>query len=82
MKSKESHLKLPKTQPAWLIIDIFRGQMTEDVLIVLKGFELVVRVPANMTYIFQPLDLTVNETLKTLYAKRFPSGTIDKSYTL
>ena len=56
--------------------------MTEDVLIVLKRFEFVVRVPANMTYIFQPLDLTVNETLKSVYAKRFPSGTIDKSYTL
>ena len=30
-------LKLPKTQPALLIMDVFRGQMTEDVLTVLKG---------------------------------------------
>ena len=29
-------LKIPKTQPALLILDIFRGQMTEDVLTVLK----------------------------------------------
>ena len=51
-------LKLPKTQPALLIMDVFRGQITEDVLTVLKDNNIsVVRVPAN---IFQLLDLTVN----------------------
>ena len=65
-------LKLPKTQPALLIVDVFRGLMTEDVLIVLKDNNiLLVRVPANMTHIFQPLDLTVNGTLKTFMRKKF-----------
>ena len=65
-------LKLPKTQPALLIIDVFRGQMTEDVLTVLKDNNILpVRASANMTPIFQPLDLTVNGTFKTFMRKKF-----------
>ena len=64
-------LKLPKTQPALLIMDVFRGQMNEDVLTVLKDNNiLLVRVPANMTHIFQPLDLTVNGTFRTFMGKK------------
>ena len=32
---------------------------------------LLVRVPANMTHIFQPLNLTVNETFGTFMHKKF-----------
>ena len=65
-------LKLPETQPALLIMDVFRGQMTKDVLTVLKDNNvLLVRVLANMTHIFQPLDLTVNETFKNFMRKKF-----------
>ena len=45
--------------------------MNEDVLTVLKDDNtLLARVPANMTHIFQPLDLTVNGTFKTFMDKR------------
>ena len=53
-------------------MDVFRGQMTEDILTVLKDKNiLLVRVPANMTYIFWPLDLTVNGTFKIFMRKKF-----------
>ena len=54
-------------QLALLIIDIFRVQMTQPVLDLLKESDiLLVRVPANMKHIFQPLDLTVNRSAKLL----------------
>ena len=58
-------MKLRKTQSASLVMDVF-------VLTVLKDSNiLLVRVPANMTHIFQPLDLTVNETFGTFMHKKF-----------
>ena len=76
-------LKPPKTQHALLIMDVFRRQMIEDVLTVLKDNNIfLVRVPANIAHIFQPLDLTINGTFKTFMRKKFPSGTVDRSYTL
>ena len=63
-------LKLPKTQPSLVIIDVFQGQMTEDVSTVLKDNNiLLVQVPANMRHIFQPLDLMVNGTFQTFMRK-------------
>ena len=65
-------LKLPETQPALLIMDVFRGQITKDVLTVLKDNNIfLVRVLANMTHIFLPVDLTVNGTFKTFMRKKF-----------
>ena len=53
-------------------MDVFRGQKTEYVLTVLKDNNiLLVRVPANMTHIFQLLDLTVNGTFKLFTRKKF-----------
>ena len=51
-------------------MDVFRGQMTEDVLTILKDI-LLVLAPANMKHIFQLLDLTVNGTFKTFMSKKF-----------
>ena len=65
VEKERAPLKLSDKEPALLIMDVFRGQMTEDVLNVLKENNiLLVRVPANMTHLFQPLDLTVNGTSK------------------
>ena len=65
LTSKRNELRLPLDHPALLIMDVFRGQMTEDVLEKLKRSNIfLVRVPANMTHIFQPLDLTVNGHFK------------------
>ena len=55
-----------------LIVDVFRGQMTVDVLTFLKDNNIwLVGVPANMTHIFQPFDLTVNGTFRTFMHKKF-----------
>ena len=49
-------------QPALLILDVFRGQMTKDVTdLLLQNKIFFVKVPNNMTQLFQPLDLTANE---------------------
>ena len=72
-------LKLTKIQPALVIMDVFWGQMTEDILAVIKGNNiLIVRVPANMT----PLIWQWIKHSKSLCAKSFPSGTADRSHTL
>ena len=52
-------------RPALLIIDVFRRQMTQLVLDLLKENDiLLARVPANMMHIFQSFDLTVNRSAK------------------
>ena len=65
-------LKLPPTQKAILIWDVFRGQTTERVLSKLASLNIeIVSVPANMTHFFQPLDLTVNGQAKKFCKERF-----------
>ena len=53
--------ELPKPdQAALLILDVFHGQITEDVTFFLQKHNiLLVLVPNNMTSVFQSLDLTV-----------------------
>ena len=51
-------------------MDVFWGQMTEDVLTILKDI-LLVLAPANMTHIFELLHLTVNGAFKTFMSKKF-----------
>ena len=61
---------LPVSQKALVIMDVFSGQITSVVLDCFKDNKIeVVCVPANMTYLLQPLDLTVNG-----YAKKVTSG--------
>ena len=49
-----NELHLPQDHPSLLIMDVFRGQMTEKVLEKLKCNKVfLVRIPANMTHIFQ-----------------------------
>ena len=53
-------------------MDVSQGQMTEDVLTVLKESNiLLLRIPTNMTNIFQPLDLTLNGSFKNFMRKKF-----------
>ena len=59
-------LNLPKIQPALLIMDVFVVTVLNHSII------LLVWVPANITHIFQLLDLTVNETFGTFMHKKFP----------
>ena len=55
-----------------LVIDVFRGQITYPVTEKLQENNiLTIRVPANMTNIFQPLDLTVNGSAKSFMKHKF-----------
>ena len=59
-------------QAVLLILDVFRGQVTEDVTSWLQKHNiLLVLVPNNMTHMFQPLGLTVNKHCKTFLKNSF-----------
>ena len=68
-KEREA-LNLDKNQPALLIIDVFLGQVTKPVIDKMTANKLV-KVTANMTRLFQPLDLTVNGAAKAYMKKCF-----------
>ena len=68
---------LPVSQKALVSMDVFSGQITSVVLDCFKDNKIeVVCVHANMTYLLQPLDLTVND-----YAKKFTSRKFSESYS-
>ena len=71
VKNQRKELQKPD-QAALLILDVFRGQITEDVTSLLQKHNiLLVLVPNNMTHMFQPLDLTVNKHCKTFLKNLF-----------
>ena len=62
-------------QEALAIFDVFKGQITEPVLDLLKQNNIaIVFVPANMTHLFQPLDLNG-------YAKKYCKKKFNEWYT-
>ena len=72
VKEERKRLGRNSDQMALLIIDLFRGQMTEPVLNILKKYNIcLIKVPANMTDIFQLLDLTVNRSAKSFFKRKF-----------
>ena len=69
---KRKELGLPADQKPLLTWDVFRGQTTDHVAQILDSLNIkVVKVPANMTHFFQPLNLTVNESAKNFTRKKF-----------
>ena len=59
-------------QAALLIFDVFRGQITDDVLNYFKENKIeTVFFQAHMANLLQPLDVTVNGYAKTFCRKRF-----------
>ena len=61
-----------RNEKALLIFDVFRSQTTDKIFKVLKDNHiLVTKVPANMTHLFQPLDLTVNRAAKDYTKQKF-----------
>ena len=69
--NKRKELGLPANQKALLTWDVFRGQTTDHVAQILDSLNIkVVKVPANMTHFFLPLDLTVNGSAKRFMRKR------------
>ena len=75
---ERSKCNLPDNQKALMIMDVFTGQMTAEVL---RRYEenniLIVNVPRNMTKYYQPLDLTVNG-----YSKRFLKNKFNEWYSM
>ena len=69
VKKQRKILKLDVEYPAMLIMDVFKGQMTDPVKEILKKNNIVSqKVPAKLTYLFQPLDLQGGPNG---YAKKF-----------
>ena len=67
---KRKVLGLPADQKALLTWDVFRGPTTDHVSQILDSLNIkVVKVPANTTHFFQPLDLTVNGSTKNFMGK-------------
>ena len=66
---KRKELGLPAEQKA-LGWDVFRGQTTDHIAQILDSLNIkVVKVPANMTYFFQLLNLTVNRSANNFMRK-------------
>ena len=71
-------LGLDENFPALLILDVFRGQMTNEVTKLLKEKNILfVKVPNNMTHLIQPLDLSTAGS-KDGYVNNFPIGRQNK----
>ena len=74
IKTERERLELPN-QEALVNFDVFKGQVTQPVLDLLKQNNIaIVFVPANMTHLFQPLDLTVNGYAKNIAKRSLTNG--------
>ena len=63
---KRENLKLARDYPALFPFDNFKAQCTPAILILLDQNNInVVLVPANCTDRLQPLDLSVNKSVKS-----------------
>ena len=72
MDRKRKELKLSSDQPALAIFDVFKGQQMEDVTKLLEENNIhVVSVPANCTDRLQPMDLSVNKSVKEYMRSKF-----------
>ena len=77
VKKIRSSEDIPNDQYSLVIMDVFTGQKTSEVLDLLDANKMqVTNVPPNMTKYYQPLDLTVNG-----YAKKFMSRKFSGWYT-
>ena len=68
----KEELGLPKDQKSLLIYDVFKGQTTKRYTDFLLENDLAhVHVLANLTHIFQPLDINVNGVAKGFLKDQF-----------
>ena len=72
-------MKLPSSQRALCIIDGFKAHCTSDVIKLLDHHGIdIVYVPANCTGELQPLDLSVNKSVKDIIKQRFQEWYADQ----
>ena len=76
VKKQRQNLSLDPQYPALLIMDVFKGQMTEQFKDLLNENNIKLqKVPPNLTYLFQPVDV---QGCPNGHAKRF----MKKKFTL
>ena len=69
--TKERPKLSSSNQATLLIMDVFKGQMTNPVLKKLEEHNiLLTRVPKNITHLFQPLELTINGYFKQFMKRK------------
>ena len=67
-------LGLPEAQKTLLVYDVFKGHLTKKVNEIMALNNIVHElVPANMTNLFQPLDITVNRVAKDIVRRCYSS---------
>ena len=74
LKKEKERLGMEKDQAVLLIMDVFKGQIISPVLKVLSNNNTLLQsIPANFTYLFQPLDAQggPNGFVKRLMKKKF-----------
>ena len=72
IRELRSSENLTSDQYTLVIMDMFSGKMTGDVLNLLRNSNiLLTNVPPNMTKFYQPLDLTVNGFSKGFMVQKF-----------
>ena len=65
IEKKKAELSLDSNQPALVIFDRFKGQCTENILAILEKSNVhIAVVPPNCTDRLQPLDVSVNKSVK------------------
>ena len=65
-------LGLPEAHKTLLVYDVFKGHLTEKVNEIMALNNIVHElVPANMTNLFQPLDITVNRVVRRCYSSYY-----------
>ena len=70
--AKKEELGIPDHQKSLLIYNVFEGQKTRKVLDLIEANHCVnVYVPANLTHVFEVLDLTINGVAKSFLNRKF-----------
>ena len=71
-KSKRTELYLEEEQKCMLIFDVFKARCTQCVFdLIDENYCVTVFVPANLTHVFQPLDLAINGAAKLFLKSKF-----------
>ena len=72
VEKKRKELGLPTTFPALVLFDAFKGQTTELIYELLESNAIyIVSIPANCTDKLQPMDLSVNKSIKEFLKNKF-----------
>ena len=72
VNSKRNELKFQSDQPTLAIFDVFRGQQSQSIMDLLEENNIfVVNIPANCTDRLQPMDLSINKSVKDFMRSKF-----------